>query len=116
MDLYGLGGAFLSTPIKPMIAAMTDDDLILHPTGIDDDRMIDDFRVFFEGRPIGRIRRCERAWDWHIDPAAPLSAKAAGSSAGLEQAKRAFRETWERLYSKLSPDDIARWHAVDDIT
>jgi hypothetical protein len=35
--------------------AMTDDQLILRPTGIDDDRKIDDFRVFFEGRPIGRI-------------------------------------------------------------
>jgi hypothetical protein len=64
---------------------MTDDQLILRPSSIDDDRMIDDYRVFFEGRPIGRIKRFERAWDWIIDPAAPIAARASGSAAGLDK-------------------------------
>lgn len=73
-----------------------------------------------EGRPIGRIRAAydhvnpRPIWSWNITVPLPMGAWSRGSAETLDAAKDAFRAAWERFYSSLSPEQIARWHHTQD--
>lgn len=79
-----------------------------------------DYSVFREERIVGRIRATEdhvhntQVWSWSITVPLPLAAWCHGSAESLEAAKWAFRSAWDRFYSDLTSDEIARWHYVQD--
>jgi hypothetical protein len=87
--------------------------LILLGTVIDHHRAINNFCVFHDGRLIGRIRKNteghghDSGWDWAINPPLAIPARGRGAAPSLSEAKADFAEAWERLYSDLTPDDIA---------
>lgn len=95
--------------------------LILRPTVIGGTRLKDDFAVLFEGRRVGRIRLAPgrigqpSSWDWVVNPPLLVPSWCAGSEWDFGKAKAAFRGAWEQFYAGLTPEDIARWHAVDRI-
>lgn len=90
-------------------------DLVLRPTRIGGDRLADDFCVYQDGRRIGRIRLAENhvegglEWRWHVNPPLPVPPWADGSTAGLEQAKAAFRAAWARFSGGLTPASRDHW-------
>jgi hypothetical protein len=95
--------------------------LILRPTVIGGARLLDDFTVLFEGRRVGRIRLAPGRigqpsnWEWVVNPPLPVPSWCAGSERDFGKAKAAFREAWAHLYAGLTPEEIARWHAIDRI-
>jgi hypothetical protein len=94
--------------------------LTLLATVIDHHRAVNDFCVFHDGRSIGRIRKNtegrghDAAWDWDINPPLAIPAWGHGSAPSLPEAKAAFAAAWERFYAGLTPDDMARWHPIQD--
>jgi hypothetical protein len=105
---------FSNVQITPMPA------LTLRPTIIGGDLLKNDYSVFHEGRPVGRISLEERAsqgevWEWHVSPPLPIPPWCNGAQLSFEAAKVAFREAWERFYASLTPDDIAHWHRAEDL-
>jgi hypothetical protein len=94
--------------------------LTLLATVIDHHRAVNDCCVFHDGRSIGRIRKNtegrghDAAWDWDINPPLAIPAWGHGSAPSLPEAKAAFAAAWERFYAGLTPDDMARWHQIQD--
>jgi hypothetical protein len=94
--------------------------LTLLATVIDHHRAVNDFCVFHDGRSIGRIRKNTEGrghdanWDWDINPPLAIPAWGHGSAPSLPEAKAAFAAAWERFYAGLTPDDMARWHQIQD--
>jgi hypothetical protein len=95
-------------------------DLTLRKTVIGGETADGDFTVWHEGRQIGRIRKTDdhvhgtEVHAWGITVPLPMAAWCHGSAATLDAAKDAFRTAWERFYSELTPDEIARWHHTQD--
>lgn len=96
-------------------------DLLLRPTIIANDKLIDDYCVIHEGCSVGRIRLAtERTgygetWEWHVNPPLPIPPWGNGSATSFEAAKDRFRAAWERFYTDLTPERIRRWHLIDDM-
>ena len=94
--------------------------LSLRPTVIARETRENDYRVMFEGRRVGRIREAtERSgfnpcWTGAINPPLPIPTWGTGQVPSFEDAKAAFRETWERFYASLTPHDIQHWHHHQD--
>lgn len=95
-------------------------DLFLRPTVIAGETADGDFTVIHDGREVGRIRKAEGhvhsgiVWNWGITVPLPMGAWSRGSANTLDAAKDAFRTAWERFYSSLTPEQIARWHHTQD--
>ena len=52
----------------------------------------DDYVLRYEGHAIGRIRRAETAWEWHISIPMALPEWARGSADNLEECRKALAE------------------------
>jgi hypothetical protein len=95
--------------------------LIFRPTVIGSVRQPDDFAVFCDGHRVGRIRLAagrvghNAIWEWTVSPPLPIPSWCSGSSSELEQAKAAFRASWESFYACLTLEEIARWRTSDRI-
>jgi hypothetical protein len=68
----------------------------------------DDYVVLFEGHAIGRTRRTETAWAWHIEIPMAVPDWASGTAGSFEECQRAFASAWLRFLQTHSPDRIAR--------
>ena len=96
------------------------DDLSMRRTVIGGETADGDFTVIHDGREVGRIRKAEdhvhatEIHVWNITVPLPMAAWTRGSAESLDAAKAAFRTAWERFYSGLSKDEIARWHHTQD--
>jgi hypothetical protein len=90
--------------------------LTLLATVIDHHRAVNDFCVFHDGRIRKNTegRGHDAAWDWDINPPLAIPAWGHGSAPSLPEAKAAFAAAWERFYVGLTPDDMARWHQIQD--
>jgi hypothetical protein len=70
----------------------------------------DDYAVFDDGKPVGRIRRAtERRGEvgvWNQTVNVPGVANGAADS--LEAAKAAFRESWLASKARITPEQLAR--------
>jgi hypothetical protein len=99
---------------------MPEQNLILRPTVIGGSKLANDYSVYFEDRPVGRIREASErigfnpGWTWAVNPSLPIPTWAHGSEDSLEAAKEAFRAAWERFYAGLKPSDIEYWHDIVD--
>jgi hypothetical protein len=69
----------------------------------------DDYAVFHDGHPVGRIRiaaeRRAQVWMWNVTiphPGAP-----GGTAADLEEAKAAFREAWSTFKAAIGEVRLA---------
>ena len=95
--------------------------LLLRPTVMSGDRLTNDFSVCFDERRVGRIRLAagrvgvDASWAWVINPPLPIPSGCEGSEPDLWRAMVAFQRARDAFYASLTPDDIARWHAVDRI-
>jgi hypothetical protein len=47
-------------------------------------------------------------------PASPIPSWCNGDAESLDEAKREFKEAWERFYATLTPELIKHWHNTDD--
>jgi hypothetical protein len=68
----------------------------------------DDYVLRYGEHLIGRIRRAETAWEWHITVPMAMPTWAQGSTSGLEEARAAFALAWARLLKETSPKRLAR--------
>jgi hypothetical protein len=97
---------------------MPDHNLTLRRTVIGGDRLDNNYTVWLDERPIGRIKFSEGktaqvpGWAWFITVPLPVPSLFDGSSDTLEGAMAGFREAWERFYAGLTPSDIEHWHQV----
>lgn len=95
-------------------------DLTLRRTVIAGDRLENNYTVWREERPIGRIKFAEvktaqePGWSWMINVPLPIPTWGSGSSDTLEGAMAGFRGAWERFYDRLGPEQIEHWHQIQD--
>lgn len=94
--------------------------LLFRPTVIAGDKLPNDYCVIHEGRSVGRIHKTfgldgSTVWSWHVNPPLPIPPWCIGSADSLEIAKAEFRTAWERFYSSLTPENIRRWHLIEDM-
>jgi hypothetical protein len=68
----------------------------------------DDYVLRYEGHAIGRIRRAEAAWEWHISIPMALPEWARGTADNLEECRKAFAEAWGRFLNETSPARLER--------
>ncbi|HKU06832.1 MAG TPA: hypothetical protein VJR30_12255 [Bradyrhizobium sp.] len=68
----------------------------------------DDYVLRYEGHRIGRIRFASPVWEWHINIPMALPAWAQGTTANLDDARKAFATAWGRLLAQTSPDRLER--------
>lgn len=98
----------------------TDAPLILKPCVIGGETADGDYSVMREGRVVGRIRLSEdhvgrgKVWLWNITIPLPVPTWTSGSAESRGEARKAFREAWDRFYAELTPKDIALWHKTVD--
>jgi hypothetical protein len=99
---------------------MTKHHLTLGPNFIGKTKLLDDYIVRRDLRPIGRIRRADQdsssdtAWEWGINLPMATPWWCIGRAASLEDAKAAFLEAWRPLYDSFSLAQIAHWHQQQD--
>jgi hypothetical protein len=68
----------------------------------------DDFRLYYEGHEIGRIRRIGGAWGWAVTIPMAMPAWAQGSADNLDDCKKAFATAWGKIMTTTSPDRLER--------
>jgi hypothetical protein len=68
----------------------------------------DDFILRYEGHEIGRIRKLAGAWEWAITIPMAMPTWAQGSTASLEDCKKAFAAAWRRILPTTSPERLDR--------
>ncbi len=68
----------------------------------------DDYVLRYEGHTIGRIRRVETAWEWHITIPMAMPAWARGSADSLDECRKAFAAGWGRFLNETSPARLER--------
>jgi hypothetical protein len=68
----------------------------------------DDYVLRYEGHAIGRIRRSEAAWEWHITIAMAVPEWASGSTDNLDGSWKAFAAAWGRFLNDTSPARLQR--------
>jgi hypothetical protein len=96
-------------------------DYLLRRTVMGGDTLTNDYCVFHKDRLIGRIKRADERswqggrWQWNVNPPLPIPSWCNGDAASLDEAKREFKEAWERFYASLTPERIRRWHLIEDM-
>ena len=99
---------------------MTKHHLTLCPAWIGNGRLISDFIVRRDLRPVGRIHLAnpsfdsDSVWEWGISLPLPTPWWCLGRVYSLEQAKVAFLDAWMRYYDELSTEQVALWHKQQD--
>jgi hypothetical protein len=99
---------------------MTKHHLTLRPNFIGETKLLDDYIVRRDLRPIGRIYRVNggltsrAAWEWGTNLPQATPWWCIGRASSLEHAKIAFLEAWTRLYDGFSPTQIAHWQEQQD--
>lgn len=68
----------------------------------------DDYVLRYEGHAIGRIRRAETAWEWHITIPMAVPEWTSGSADNLDECRRAFAAAWGRFLNETSPARLER--------
>ena len=100
---------------------MTKHHLTLRPNFIGETKLLDDYIVRRDLRPVGRIHHVNKglttnpAWEWGTNLPLATPWWCIGRASSLEDAKIAFLDAWTRLYDSFSPAQIAHWHEQQDI-
>jgi hypothetical protein len=68
----------------------------------------DDYVLRYERHTIGRIRRAETAWEWHISIPMAVPDWASGSADNLDECRKAFAAAWGRFLNETSPARLER--------
>ena len=68
----------------------------------------DDFILRYEGHEIGRIRKLAGAWEWAITIPMAMPTWAQGSTADIEDCKKAFAAAWRSILTTTSPERLDR--------
>lgn len=68
----------------------------------------DDFILRYEGHEVGRIRKLAGVWEWAITIPMAVPAWAQGSTADLEDCKKAFAAAWGRILTSTPPERLDR--------
>jgi hypothetical protein len=94
--------------------------LTLRPTVIGNETCPDDYCVIHDGRSVGRIHMTHgpngsTAWDWHVKPPLQIPTWCNGSADSLGAAECQFKAAWERFHASLTPEQIRRWHLIEDM-
>jgi hypothetical protein len=97
---------------------MTKHHLTLRPNVVRNTRLVNDYIVRRDLRPVGRIHLANETpnavWEWGINLPLPTPWWCMGRVSSLEEAKVAFLQAWTRFYDGLSPELIAHWHEQHD--
>jgi len=67
-----------------------------------------DYVLRYDEHLIGRIRLDQTAWEWQITVPMAMPEWARGTTASLEEAKRAFAAAWGRFLKATSPARLER--------
>lgn len=91
----------------------SDDELRLRATVIGGETAPDDFQVFWNGLPIGRILKQPGVpmgrpnWHWGVAfPGQPQPSAQRGHCSDLDECKRRFKVVWAGVHAALSEADI----------
>jgi hypothetical protein len=104
------------------LEAMTKHHLTLRPSFVGNTRLLDDYVVRRDLRPVGRIYLVNKGlgsdsmWEWGTNLPLTTPWWCIGRTRSLEEATIAFLEAWIRLYDSLTRAQKDHWHEQPDAT